>query len=260
MNFREKLLFNTDFISKDELVLIVQEEEADYDIKRSLFICPNNALQKVIQMFDNFQSWILCFNINEGRTMKKSETFNSGLRYIIKMIQNKQENLLFIENINNEIKVNMFGRKFKFNDFKFERGIYNKAIKFVDNSIVKMRRIFDQHISLLNNFSSELKEELLDFNFEEINLKKNMFKIQILEFYNAARRAFSILNKISILNSLNIDIEISDKTLLDTISYTETNHSRLIEFIRVEWGENFSEQIDSEPIKYKHDLIEGLWG
>ena len=29
---------------------------------------------------------------------------------------------------------------------------------------------------------------------------------------------------------------------------------------RVEWGENFSEQVDTEPIKYKHDLIEGLWG
>ena len=260
MNFREKLLFNTDFISKNELSLILQEEEADYDIKRSLFICPNNALQKVIQKFDSFKSWILCFNINEGRTMKKNETINSGLRYIIKMIQKKEKNLLLIENIDNDIKVNMFGRKFKSNDFKFERRIYNKAIKFVDNSIVKMRRIFDQHLSSLNNFSSELKEELLDFNFEQINLKKNMFKIQILEFYNAARRAFSILNKISILNSLNIDIEISDKTLLDTISYTETNYSRLIEFIEVEWGENFSEQIDSEPIKYKHDLIEGLWG
>ena len=260
MNFREKLLFNTDFISKDELVLILQEEEADYEIKRSLFICPNKALQKVIQTFDSFQSWILCFNVTEWRTMKKNDTFNSGLRYIIKMIQKKQENILLIENIDDEIKVNMIGRKLRLNDFKFEKRIYNKAIKFVDNSIVKMRRIFDQHLSLLNNFSSELKEELLDFNFEEINLKKNMFKIQILEFYNAARRAFSILNKISILNSLDIDIEISDKTLLDTISYTETNYSRLIDFIRVEWGENFSEQIDSEPIKYKHDLIEGLWG
>jgi hypothetical protein len=211
-------------------------------------------------MFDSFQSWILCFNAKEGRTMKKSETFNSGLRYIIRMIQKKEENLLLIENIDDEVTVNMVGKKYRFNDFKFERRIYNNAIKFVDNSIVKMRRIFDQHLSLLNNFSSELKEELLDFNFEEINLKKNMFKIQILEFYNAARRAFSILNKISILNSLDINIDISDKTLLDTISYTETNYSRLLDFIKVEWGENFSEQVDTKPIKYKHDLIEGLWG
>ena len=123
-----------------------------------------------------------------------------------------------------------------------------------------MKRIFVQRLSLLKNFSEELKEELLDFGFEEINLKKNMFKIQILEFYNAARRAFSILNKISILNSLNVNIEISDKTLLDTISYVEADHSRLINFIDAEWGELFTENVDSEPIKYKHDLIESLWG
>ena len=40
----------------------------------------------------------------------------------------------------------------------------------------------------------------------------------------------------------------------------ERLQKRLIEFIDSEWGEFFSENIDSEPIKYKHDLIESLWG
>ena len=42
MNFREKLLFNTDFISKDELVLILQEE----DIQEGMLACPAQALEQ----------------------------------------------------------------------------------------------------------------------------------------------------------------------------------------------------------------------
>ncbi|MHA1897926.1 MAG: hypothetical protein ACTSU2_11075 [Promethearchaeota archaeon] len=260
INFRNKLFFYTDFISKEEYQLILQEEESDYEIKRNIIICPSPVIKKALQIFDNFKSWILCFKVNSEKSKVSSESPNIKLSFVINQLKSKIKRFLLIENLENSIKINMVGNNFKFSELKFEKEIYRDAIKFVDISIKKMKRIFDQRISLLKNFSKELETELLDFNFEEINLKKNMFKIHILEFYNASRRAFSIINKIAILNSLNINIELSEQTLLDTISYSHASYNRILTFIKAEWGENYNLTIDNKPLKYKHDLIESLWG
>ncbi len=260
MSFRTKLIFYTDFISESELDMLLQEEDTNYDTNRYIVVCPNDAIHKALRLFDQFKSWILCYHILFDESKINKDGFNARLSFILKMVRNKTENFLLIENSENQISVNMVGIKFKNSDLKFEKLIYSKAIKFVDNSISKMRRIFEQRLSLLKNFSKELQEELLDFSFEELNLKRNIFKIQILEFYNAARRVFSILNKISILNSLNVKTELSDQTILDTISYSNASFFRLTQFIRAEWGEIFVGEIETEPMKYKEDLMESLWG
>jgi len=260
MNFRTKLIFYTDFISESELDMLLQEEDTNYDTNRHIVVCPNDAIHKALRLFDQFNSWILCYHILVDESKINKDGFNARLSFILKMVRNKTENFLLIENSESQISVNMVGIKYKSSDLKFEKSIYSKSIKFVDNSISKMKRIFEQRLSLLKNFSKELQEELLDFSFEELNLKRNIFKIQILEFYNAARRVFSILNKISILNSLNVKTELSDQTILDTISYSNASFFRLTQFIRAEWGEIYLGEIETEPIKYKEDLIESLWG
>jgi hypothetical protein len=260
MSFRTKLIFYTDFISKNELDMLLQEEDTNYDTNRNIVICPNDAIHKALRMFSDFKSWILCYHILSDESKINKDGFNARLSFIINMVRNNTENFLLIENSDGKISVNMVGMKFKNSELRFERLIYTKSIKFVDNSISKMRRIFEQRLSLLKNFSKELQLELLDFSFEEINLKRNIFKIQILEFYNAARRVFSILNKISILNSLNVKTELSDQTILDTVSYSNASFFRLNQFIRAEWGEIFQGEIETESIKYKEDLIESLWG
>jgi len=260
MNFRTKLIFYTDFISETELDVLLQEEDTNYDTNRYIIVCPNDAIHKALRMFADFKSWILCYHILFDESKINQDGFNARLSFILNVMRNKTDNFLLVENSENNISVNMVGLKYKNVDLKFERLIYSKAVKFVDNSISRMRRIFEQRLALLKNFSKELREELLDFNFEELNLKRNIFKIQILEFYNAARRVFSILNKISILNSLNVKTELSDQTILDTISYSNASFFRLTQFIRAEWGEIFYGEIETESMKYKEDVIESLWG
>jgi hypothetical protein len=260
MSFRTKLLFYTDFISKNELDIILEEEGSNYDIQRSIIICPNEASHKALQIFDNFKSWIICFHYDQVYTTDNPQTYNSRLGFIVNLIQKKQDYFLLVENQEGNIKVDLVGKKAKISELKFEKLIYDKAIKFVDSAISRMQRIFSQRLISNSDIDKDLKEELLNFSFENNNLKNNFFKIKILEFYNAARRAFALLNKVSILSSLNIEIEINDKTLMDIISYSDASHSRLIEFISAEWNENFINKIDTQEEKYKDDLIESLWG
>ena len=183
MSFRTKLIFYTDFISENELDMLLQEEDINYDTNRYIVVCPNDAIHKALRIFGDFKSWILCYHIFADESKINKDGFNARLSFILKMVQNKAPQFLLIENSDNHIAVNMVGKKYKNSELKFERLIYSKAITFVDNSITKMRRIFEQRLSLLRNFSKELREELLDFGFEEMNLKQNIFKIQILEFY-----------------------------------------------------------------------------
>ncbi|MHA1339881.1 MAG: hypothetical protein ACTSRZ_00315 [Promethearchaeota archaeon] len=254
ITFRNKLIFYTDFISKEELDIIFEEEDTNYDINRSVIICPNDAIHKALQIFTNFKSWILCIHIdtNDGGTQ-------NTLNEVLNLLKKKIRSFLIIENILDDIKVKINGIKFKSNDLRLEKLIFNKSVKYVETSINRMQRIFSQRINS-SNIKEDFKEELLNFNFEKNNLKNNIFKIKILEFYNATRRAFSILNKIKLLNAINIDIQLSDKTLMETISYTDASYKRIIEFIQAEWNENFNGNIESNEYKYKEDLIESLWG
>lgn len=260
MAFRTKLLFYTDFISKNEYDIIVEEESSNYDVQRSIVICPNEASHKALQIFENFRSWIICFHYDQVKSLERSQNNNSRLSFIINLMQKKQDFFLMIENQDGSINVDLIGKKIKISELKFEKLIYDKAIKSVDSAISRMQRIFSQRLISNSDIDNELKEDLLNFSFENNNLKNNFFKIKILEFYNAARRAFAILNKVAILGSLNIEIEINDKTLMDIISYSDASHSRLLEFINAEWNENFNNKVDTHEEKYKDDLIESLWG
>lgn len=254
MVFRNKLIFYTDFVGKDELNLILEEEESNYDVQRSIIICPNEGLHKAMQLFDDFKAWILCFNSNN------EDDQDVQLKVILKTILDKIQTFLYISNDNETIRVEMKSLTEFETDLRFEKMIYRKAIKFVDDSISKMGRIFSQNLKKSTNYDAELMEELLDFSFEESNLKKNFFKIQILQFYNANRRAFSLLNKLDLLNSLNLAFNLNKQTLMETISYTDASSTRLLEFIKQEWNADFSNYIDKNKAKYKDDLVESLWG
>lgn len=260
MVFRNKLIFYTDFVSKDELKLILDEEESNYDVQRSIIICPNEGLHKAMQLFDSFNSWILCFNQDLDSEGKQSKDHQFKLPMLMKAILDKINIFLYISNSQKVINVEIKSVKQAELDLRFERMIYRKAIKFVDDSISKMSRIFSQNLRKSANFDQDLMEELLDFSFEESNLKKNFFKIQILQFYNATRRAFSLLNKLDLLNSLDLAFNLNKQTLTETISYADASTERLLEFIKHEWNTDFSSYVDKNRAKYKDDLVESLWG
>jgi len=257
ISFRNKLIFYTDFISKEELDIILEEEEINYDVNRIMIICPNEAVHKALQIFTEYKSWIICIHLDNNGSNNLQDI--SSFENIINILKMKIKTFLVINNSSEHIKIQLIGLKFKSEDLKLEKLIFNKSIIYVENSINRMKRIFSQRINS-SDIKNELKYDLLNFNFEENNLKNSIFKIKILEFHNAARRAFSILNKIKILNTHNINIQISDKTILDTILYTDASFKRIIEFIQAEWNENFEVGIESKDYNYKEDLIESLWG
>jgi len=126
-------------------------------------------------------------------------------------------------------------------------------------SIEKMKRVLAKKVDLKHTSKEQLKL-LLDFDHEEIELKKNLIQKEALDFYQAAKRALYIMNRMEMLKQFGMDSSLADKTLSSTISYEAAKADRILDFIQSEWGIKFEAVIKSGRTSNFGDLIESMWG
>ena len=88
----------------------------------------------------------------------------------------------------------------------------------------------------------------------------NLIKKEILNFYQASKRAFNTLNRFKNLKNFGLNAKISKKTLYKTIAYDHASSERLFEFIKSEWNTNYEIFLESKKISDFADTFESLWG
>jgi len=106
----------------------------------------------------------------------------------------------------------------------------------------------------------DLIKTLLDFDIEKEELKRNIFKKEIQNFYSASKRAFFIFSRLNLLNNIDMNTKIGTKTLLETIDYNDAPIDRIVSFINKEWGEDFSLLIENGKKVNALDSMQSLWG
>jgi len=144
-------------------------------------------------------------------------------------------------------------------NLKMERQILKKISQDTENSIVRMKRVLLQK-KLKDKIDEQTLTSLLDFSIEKEEIQKNIFKMEIQNFFSASKRAFFILNRLNLLSSLGLDSSISAKILLSTIDYQDASLERLLSFIYHEWGEDFSLLLKNGKVANIGDHLESLWG
>jgi hypothetical protein len=159
----------------------------------------------------------------------------------------------------NNITIKGIGFDDKLINLNLEEEILTKISEDTENSINKMKRVLYEKINK-NQINKELIESLLDFKIEKKEIKKNIFKKEIQNFYSGSKRAFFILSKLNLLNTMQIESKIGSKTLLETINYKEVPIERIISFIKNEWGEDFSDLVENNKLSFIGDKIQSFWG
>jgi hypothetical protein len=106
----------------------------------------------------------------------------------------------------------------------------------------------------------DLIKTLLDFDVEKEELKRNIFKKEIQNFYSGSKRAFFIFSRLNLLNNIDMNTKIGSKTLLETIDYKDAPIDRIVSFINKEWGEDFSLLIENGKKVNALDSMQSLWG
>jgi len=249
---RQELIFYTDFISKSELENIIQLESVDFDSKRIIIKSPPSVTFKAIDIFDDFKAWILGYNDAIDDTDKKS--------YLLKKLIKKTDFFLSLRMENEQkLVVKIEGKNAKILDINFEKTMICDVMSNTEIAIEKMVRILRKKIPS-DSIDSKIMTNLLDFRLEENRVKRNLLEKKILDFINAASRAFALLMRINQLNEMGVPFEISEKTLQKTIMFEECRLKRVFEFIEREWNENYSTELKLNKSSEYADIIEGLWG
>ncbi len=250
IHFRKDYIFYTDFVSTKEFEDLILNENIDYNYQRAHIRCHCNVSIKALNQFDNINSWLIGLVIPE----QKEKFFN-----IKTLISQKSEKLIFITFLGDNISIELKGIDLKSIDLTFEQNIFKKITLDTEKSINKMKRVLTDKITV-KNLDNDLVTTLLDFEEEKIELKKNIFKREIQNFYSGSKRAFFILSRLNLLNNVGIYTGIGSKTLFETIDYEETSIERIISFISKEWGESFSNLIENSKKNFLGDKIVSLWG
>jgi len=258
VHFRKEMVFYTDFISEIEYNNLIQSEESDYNTQRTHIRCPCEVSLKALNNFNNFDSWIIGMNIASD----KMQNFH----YIKNTINKKINILLYIILRDNHIIIELEGIDPKLINLIFEENLLKKIFEDTEHSIIRMRRVLSDKIKS-KKINSNLIDTLLDFSVEKNELKKNIFNKELHNFYSASKRTLFILSRLNLLNNLNIDAKIGNRTLLKTIDYEQLNMdrfvsaplNRILTFINREWGEDLSELIQESKKVDVEEKIQSLW-
>ncbi len=250
VDFRKDYVFYTDFISINDYENLISNENIDYNSQRAHIRCPCSVSIKALNQFDNIDSWLIGLIIPE----KKDEVV-----FIKNLIKEKAKDLLFITISSDTISIKLEGINLKLIDLALEQNTFKKISQDTEKSIAKMKRVLSDKITT-NQLDKDLLKTLLDFEEEKNELKKNIFKREVQNFYSGSKRAFFILSRLNLLNDIGIQTRIGSKTLLETIDYEEAPIERILSFIDKEWGENFSPLIEDGKKAFMGDKIVSLWG
>jgi hypothetical protein len=250
VHFRKEYIFYTDFVSREDYENLIANESIDYNYQRAHIRCPSNVSFKALSQFDSLYSWLIGLKIPE----KKDE-----LLYIKNLIKRNTDNLLYITITSNTISIEIVGVNAKLIDLTLEQNIFKKISQDTEKSIIKMKRVLSDKITT-NQLDKDLLKTLLDFEVEKNELKKNIFKREIQNFYSGSKRAFFILSRLNLLNNIGIQTRVSSQTLLETIDYEEAPIDRICSFIKKEWGDDYLDLIEDGKKAIMGDKIVSLWG
>ncbi|MFX1490259.1 MAG: hypothetical protein ACFFBI_14000 [Promethearchaeota archaeon] len=250
VHFRKDYVFYTDFVSIEDYENLISNESIDYNYQRAHIRCPCNVSLKALNHFDNINSWLIGLIIP-----KEKDEYNT----IISKISNNAKELLFITISSDTISIKVEGINLKSIDLTLEQNIFKKITQDTEKSIAKMKRVLSDKITT-TQLDKDLLKTLLDFEEEKNELKKNIFKREIQNFYSGSKRAFFILSRLNLLNDIGIQTQVGSKTLLETVDYEEAPIERMLSFINKEWGENYSILIEDGKKAFMGDKIVSLWG
>ncbi|MHA1321917.1 MAG: hypothetical protein ACTSRL_03905 [Candidatus Helarchaeota archaeon] len=241
-------VFWSDFVGEEEYIQLCQEEEDDFNVPRIVFSSPPSASKHLFNRIKKLKSWIIGFDISNGFSKEK----------IIDSINEIEKNYLLIHLRVDKVNLKLCGLSNNDLNLKFEKKLIDKSIEKTEIALEKMKRVLKKKIKAPT--SSDIMDAIMRFETEEEKITNNIFTQEIQAFIHAGMRSLAILSRIDLLRELGFNIEISGKTLLQTIDYDEVDADRLLQLIQAEYGVNFTACIKHGRIIQVGDRIDGFWG
>ncbi|MHA1129569.1 MAG: hypothetical protein ACTSQI_06265 [Candidatus Helarchaeota archaeon] len=245
---RNEYVFWSDFIEQDEYLQLCQEEADDFNIPRNVFCSPSTASKHIFERIEKLKGWVIGFDISNG--ISKDD--------IIFKILKLEKKFLTIFMEPKKLNIKLFGLKNNEFNLSFEKKTLEKTIEKTDVALEKMKRVLKKKVK--SSPSNEVMAAIMRFDSEEEKIRCNIFTQEVQSFIQAGTRSLAILSRIDLLRELGFNVELSGKTLLQTIDYDEVDSERIIQLLQAEYGIDFSNCVKGGRVTQIGDKIDSFWG
>lgn len=253
---RHQLVFWRDFTSEDEILSVWEEEKHNYEVNRTVVCSFASNLKLGLERIKQFSGWIIGVPI--GTSSVGIYISQSQLDEVITHISQSSKacgvlSLLTPSTMRFELVNASEG------DLEVEKRIVNKILTRKTQSLERIRRLLSKSLRGAK-VSDGIINAVLKLDDESEKITDDMFVEEISNFVHAARRAVTLLSRIRLARELGTSTVLTERNLYEAIGWDGGDLADLIQFIRAEWHEDFSDCVKIGALSGLGAFVDSMWG
>jgi hypothetical protein len=253
---RHKLVFWRDFTSESEILSVWEEEKHNYEVNRTIVCGLSGNLRLAMDRISRFTGWILTIPL--GFTVLGVQVTESTLQDMTSHIL-KNSNNCGILRVSSPSSITFSLVRPSNSSLDVEKKIVNKILIRKKQSLERIRRLLTKSLRGLN-VSEHILTAVLKLDDESEKLTQDVFEEEIHNYVHAARRAVTLLSRIRLARELGASTTLTERNLYEAIGWDGGELPDLIQFIRAEWHEDFSDCVKSGALSGLGAWVDSMWG
>ena len=253
---RHKLVFWRDFTSESEIFSVWEEEKHNYEVSRTAVCGLSGNLRLAMDRITHFAGWVIAVPI--GFTVLGVQVTENTLQDVIAHILKNSTNCGILR-VNSPSSLSFSLVKSSNNDLEVEKKIVSKILIRKKQSLERIRRLLTKSLRGLN-VSNHILTAVLKLDDESEKLTQDVFEEEINNYVHAARRAVTLLSRIRLEREIGASTTLTERNLYETIGWNGGGLPALIQFIRAEWHEDFSDCVKSGALSGLGAWVDSMWG
>jgi hypothetical protein len=253
---RHKLVFWRDFTSESEILSVWEEEKHNYEVNRTIVCGLSGNLRLAMDRISRFAGWILAIPL--GSTVLGVQVTESTLQDMTSHIL-KNSNNCGILRVSSPSSITFSLVRPSMSTLEVEKKIVNKILIRKKQSLERIRRLLTKSLRGLN-VSGHILTAVLKLDDESEKLTEDVFEEEINNYVHAARRAVTLLSRIRLARELGASTTLTERNLYEAIGWDGGELPDLIQFIRAEWHEDFSDCVKSGALSGLGAWVDSMWG
>ena len=253
---RHKLVFWRDFTSESEILSVWEEEKHNYEVNRTIVCGLSGNLRLAMDRISRFAGWILAIPL--GFTVLGVQVTESTLQDMTSHIL-KNSNNCGILRVSSPSSITFSLVRPSSSSLDVEKKIVNKILIRKKQSLERIRRLLTKSLRGLN-VSEHILTAVLKLDDESEKLTQDVFEEEINNYVHAARRAVTLLSRIRLARELGASTTLTERNLYEAIGWDGGELPDLIQFIRAEWHEDFSDCVKSGALSGLGAWVDSMWG
>jgi hypothetical protein len=253
---RHKLVFWRDFTSESEILAVWEEEKHNYEVNRTIVCGLSGNLRLAMDRISHFAGWILTVPL--GSTVLGIQVTEKTLQDATSCILRNSSNCGILR-VSSPSSITFSLVKSSDNSLDVEKKIVNKILIRKKQSLERIRRLLTKSLRGLD-MSEHILGAVLKLDDESEKITQDVFEEEINNYVHAARRAVTLLSRIRLARELGASTTLTERNLYEAIGWDGGELPDLIQFIRAEWHEDFSDCVKSGALSGLGAWVDSMWG